>query len=1465
MGDETNKIFEYRMKTPNDITTGYYFDKLNVSGQAGIPIAVTFGDSGRKVYVLNAADDTIYQYTIPVQYDAWDIKNAVYDNKSFSVTGIDTDPQDIRFMPDGKSFIMLGLTGIRLFQVYVETAWDISTAWYNKSKSIVTQDASGAASISFGDSGKKMYVVGTNNDRIYQYSMPLSGENTTWDISGSTYDNKSFQLSDGVIVGAHLNPSSFVNSNGDTIPAGTRLLMMGDGLNAFQQRNLSTPWDISTAYAYKTITNADDYDIFTVTAGTLRNLRFGGSGADQGKKLYILGDTRDCIIQYALSTAYDLNTATYLARYDITGQGLLAAALTDIHFNDTGTRVYITEDTNNRIFELRLSTAWDITTARFIPVKIWPNGSNTTASGITFNSGEGNGEAGKKLYVSDYTNSTIYQYQLSTAWDVDTITNYATPKSVGVSSLDAAIDYVELSSDGTRIYFGGINSDRIFERKLTVPYEISSASNVSNLTLPYKTFTLPSPVASATAFTFAGSGADEGKILYVLCNTTDTIYQYSLGTAWDISTATTPASKTFVHGNEGTGTGFDISDVYDAGGGNFRQHLYLVGTDADRIYRYTITATSSTDVKFWDISQFGTSDSNLLVTPNTGLAETLQNSLKVSRNGSYITLVGQTNDDVYIYNLPTAYSLTGATLVSGTRDISAEVSPSGVAVAYGSGVTEGTTFYVLGFGSDTIRKYTSSAAFSGTWSEVTSSALLIQFVCATPVELCVSKGGDYIYVLDSNIIYRFTMETAHESKTANIGTFLVSGQDTAHKGLRFSSDGTKMFTVGDTNDDIFRYDLTKAWVASSATYISTSAITIETSTLGFDINNDGTKYYAVGALEIVRQYIPSIAFGTTLSTSTTKDIEWIMTNDAESIKFSNDGLRVFIADATRIYQFDLDAAFNIASLNTRYYNAGLEDTSPQAMFINPAGTRMIVSGAGSDVIRTYTLNYSYNISSATLTNTSPAMPDGFITGISFNSDGSKFYTIGQGTTIDAIRQFNATNYSITSATVVTQVDLVNYPNPYGMCLSHTGKQLFMITSTYDILQIELDSAFNINSLYIDQITQSIDVTPSSFFVNKNGTNGLFFGTFGDTIRALTFTYNWNINGYTNSSTQSTVPGASVTGIWWSDDGTQVLMADQSTDKIHRYTFSPAWNVTTISSTNSTKTYNLAHDINPNSLAFNTDGTMMYYIDSGLVIKQIPLKTSYFPDTAYSATLITSSQDAIPKSFCMNSTGSRLFLLGQNNDDIFRYDFGENYSVATLAYATSSVDIGNRDFLGTGLECNSDASKFWLVGGTNDTIYQLSNSTPNALGTLTLDTSYPLIRIDANSNGLKLSDDGMKLYFTGFDTDSVYQMNLTTANTLVGFDDRSLNVASQSTTLRSISIDKNGKYLYVYGGETLFQYDITVNGSLASAAYSNKFLYVGTAVGGPVTPIDFSMSLNGYYFYLLDQNLDNVRVYTTPLF
>jgi len=70
------------------------------------------------------------------------------------------------------------------------TPWDVSTAAYDeKSKDVSSQDTI-PYGVFFKPDGTKMYIVGSQYDTAYQYSL-----STAWDVSTATYDEKSKDVS----------------------------------------------------------------------------------------------------------------------------------------------------------------------------------------------------------------------------------------------------------------------------------------------------------------------------------------------------------------------------------------------------------------------------------------------------------------------------------------------------------------------------------------------------------------------------------------------------------------------------------------------------------------------------------------------------------------------------------------------------------------------------------------------------------------------------------------------------------------------------------------------------------------------------------------------------------------------------------------------------------------------------------------------------------------------------------------------------------------------------------------------------------------------------------------------------------------------------------------------------------------------------------------------------------------------
>jgi len=60
---------------------------------------------------------------------------------------------------------------------------------------------------------------------------------------------------------------------------------------------------------------------------------------------------------------------------------------------------------------------------------------------------------------------------------------------------------------------------------------------------------------------------------------------------------------------------------------------------------------------------------------------------------------------------------------------------------------------------------------------------------------------------------------ADAGSCANVGPFSVASQDEAPQGIAFSSDGKKMYIVGDDGNDVNQYDLQQAWNVTSASFV----------------------------------------------------------------------------------------------------------------------------------------------------------------------------------------------------------------------------------------------------------------------------------------------------------------------------------------------------------------------------------------------------------------------------------------------------------------------------------------------------------------------------------------------------------------------------------------------------------------------------------------------------------------------
>ena len=106
-----------------------------------------------------------------------DIDGASYDSISFSVGSQEASPFGIAFNSDGTKMYILGTGNDSVHQYSLSAAFDLSTASYDSVSFSVSSEDTSPYAIAFNSDGTKMYMLGFTSDSVHQYSVPLDAAN----------------------------------------------------------------------------------------------------------------------------------------------------------------------------------------------------------------------------------------------------------------------------------------------------------------------------------------------------------------------------------------------------------------------------------------------------------------------------------------------------------------------------------------------------------------------------------------------------------------------------------------------------------------------------------------------------------------------------------------------------------------------------------------------------------------------------------------------------------------------------------------------------------------------------------------------------------------------------------------------------------------------------------------------------------------------------------------------------------------------------------------------------------------------------------------------------------------------------------------------------------------------------------------------------------------------------------------
>jgi hypothetical protein len=301
-------------------------------------------------------------------------------------------------------------------------------------------------------------------------------------------------------------------------------------------------------------------DTATGTINTWGSRNEAQTGLTIGSDYYVQTDGR--IEAGVTSIAFDISSATYTQNFDISSQATIPQA---IAFNPTGTKMFIVDIAGQDVNEYALSTGFDVSSASYTQ-NFSVASQDTAPTGISFNA------AGTKMFVCGYTNDNVYEYTLSSGFNLSTA-SYA--QALDVSGQDTLPKDVVFNTDGTKMFvLGGIGED-VNEYTLSA-YDISTASFVDSFSVASQE-SAPDGIAFNT----------DGTKMFIVGNG-DTVFQYNLSSGFDVSTASYASISFSVTSQETGPTGI----AFSADG----KKMFIVGTQGDDVNEYATTANSfSTD------------------------------------------------------------------------------------------------------------------------------------------------------------------------------------------------------------------------------------------------------------------------------------------------------------------------------------------------------------------------------------------------------------------------------------------------------------------------------------------------------------------------------------------------------------------------------------------------------------------------------------------------------------------------------------------------------------------------------------------------------------------------------------------------------------------------------------------------------------------------------------------------------
>tara|TARA_B100000508_G_scaffold122694_1_gene104949 strand:+ start:4023 stop:9425 length:5403 start_codon:yes stop_codon:yes gene_type:complete len=568
--------------------------------------------------------------------------------------------------------------------------------------------------------------------------------------------------------------------------------------------------------------------------------------------------------------------------------------------------------------------------------------------------------------------------------------------------------------------------------------------------------------------------------------------------------------------------------------------------------------------------------------------------------------------------------------------------------------------------------------------------------------------------------------------------------------IEFNGDGTKMYVVGQTGVDITVFDLSTAYDINTASLSTTTSVSSEeASPTGMAFNDDGTKLFVVGVSgDDVNEYTLSVAYDVT--TKSHVDATSVSAQDTapNDIKFNDDGTKMFILGETTkdVFEYSLSTAYDAS---TRSYTDNL-DISAYASNVygiefNEAGTKLFVSGYRN--ITEFDLGTAYDISTATLVSDYYQQNDySYLMGIELVENDTKLIMVDWN---DEELFMNSLPTAGTISNYAASTTVTSLTQSYGMELVDGGSKLFYINyDTRNLREYSMSTPNDLSTLTFEQEHTIGNPTQANNIIFSNdGLTAIITG-FSQAVYEYKLTSPFDFTTATETGNTYNPGGSGQATSRFSRDGTKLISLTWGTSRqLRSATLSRPFDIT--SAVDDGEVVNVGTPIGGNAYSFDFSPDGMFLVIAESIQSEVvtfrltaPYDISTVDTTAgfnsftnyfYNNHSGLPADRVTPSGMTFDETGRYLYLLDQSTDKITQYDMGA--SIGNLGTSFASITLDPED---TG----ADLAEYYPTAdrniGAGDIVSFIDNDTFE-LTYATSGSSYALAGVISTNPGITLAD------------------------------------------------------------------------------------------------------------------------------